>query len=132
MAADTNKFFCNFCDKPVADDAVICPHCGADLNDENASITEEQFFCTSCNQKVKEEDIVCPKCGVNLVEMMQSDELVVLRDLTDDKTAKKAADLLKANGVESLVSAVATAPAKLVVLKNDLEKAKEILDKSAK
>ena len=123
-----NKFYCNFCDEPVTEKDTICPNCKADLTDEGTEKAEDLFFCTACGKEVKEEDIICPHCGENLVEMMDTDELVTLCSFETEKEAKKAAELLKKEGIELLISAAENTPAKLVVLKNDFEKAKSILN----
>lgn len=123
-----NKYFCSFCDKPVDEEAEKCPHCGADLTEEGVEKTEDQFYCTACNKQVKEEDIICPHCGQNLVEMMDTDELSVLCSFENEKEAKKAADKLKKDGIESIIAAAENSQAKLAVLKYDLEKAKAILE----
>jgi len=123
------KYFCNFCDAQVDEKDTVCPSCGENLADENGGQLEEQFFCTSCSKPVKEEDLICPHCGANLVEMMDTDELVTLENFETEKEAKKASDLLKENGIASIVAASENGAAKLVTLKTDFEKAKQIIKK---
>ena len=56
-------FLCEYCDREVAADAVICPHCDAVLEEDDDE--ESENVCPDCGVLLTEDDIeACPSCGV--------------------------------------------------------------------
>lgn len=57
-------FLCEYCDKEVDFDAVVCPHCGGVL-EEDADDEETEDVCPNCGISLPEDNIdSCPSCGV--------------------------------------------------------------------
>lgn len=56
-------FLCEYCDKEVAFDATICPHCDGVLEEDDED--EMESVCPDCGVSLTENDIeACPSCGV--------------------------------------------------------------------
>ena len=54
--------YCRTCGNEVVENAVICPHCGANPLSGNK-------FCWNCGAPTEPNAVICPKCGVKLVKI---------------------------------------------------------------
>ena len=55
--------FCEYCGKPLANDARFCSGCGHKVSKQEISIPSQRYYCTKCNALVPEGTQFCHKCG---------------------------------------------------------------------
>lgn len=78
-AVEAEKVSCSSCGEEVGEDALTCPHCGANLEEEIEEDIEEveeaeedsevqKLYCSECCGEVEEDALTCPHCGVSLAE----------------------------------------------------------------
>lgn len=58
------QFLCPVCETLVASDATVCPSCGAEFSEGNAT----EYECPACKASVPADAERCPNCGVRFVE----------------------------------------------------------------
>lgn len=70
---------CEKCNKKVSDQALKCPYCD---NEINQNTVESEFVCDNCGFPLTEDDKNCPECGAEFVDETEE-------EIEDDKKSKK-------------------------------------------
>ena len=73
------EFECPECHNIVSEDDAVCPHCGAEFE-------EEAYKCPKCGEMLDPEDEVCPECGYDFSDQdtmeLEEDEELEEEDIT--------------------------------------------------
>ncbi|HYM39658.1 MAG TPA: zinc ribbon domain-containing protein, partial [Thermoplasmata archaeon] len=70
---DESQFLCPVCDTPVHSDDTVCPGCGAEFSEGQAT----EYECPVCKAAVPAEADHCPSCGVRFAEEEEAPPPVV-------------------------------------------------------
>jgi len=88
------QFLCPVCETLVADDATVCPGCGAEFSEGEAT----EYECPVCKASVPADAGQCPSCGVRFAE----DSGVTAKGAhPEGVAASPATDLIAAEAAEA-------------------------------
>lgn len=81
--------FCQKCGAEIAEDAKVCPNCGA--------LQKDAKFCQHCGEAIDGDCIICPKCGKQVQQLKQEQPQVVINNTNTNTNTNTATATANAN-----------------------------------